>query len=188
MLSSIASSADGPVLVDYATFLDQELSIPEDARTRMKRALLSSAISRLDIYPSLPQSQTSRAYSYQSHREPEEPKYYERLKPYIDACFHLSCPDVLAIVLDKLSSPTTEVPKDVLERRVKHIILSLVAHVGSLAHGRAASEVQQLCELAIDQWMVVYNITPRRLIPGADIAPLIQAVIAGGHPALVLSQ
>ena len=126
MLSSIASSADGPVLVDYATFLDQELSIPEDTRTRMQRALLSSAISRLDIYPSLPQSQSSRTYSYQSHREPEELKYYERLKPYIDACFHLSCPDVLAIVLDKLSSPTAEVPKDVLERRVKHIILSLV--------------------------------------------------------------
>ncbi|RPD82293.1 hypothetical protein L226DRAFT_497438 [Lentinus tigrinus ALCF2SS1-7] len=184
VLPLIKPKADSVVLLEYALYLYGEQGIPEEARARMARDLLLASILKLEV--NSPPTQLQAASSYL--RQPEEPKQLENIKPFVKACFDLKCQDLFSKVVGKLQVVGgADVVKDVMDRRVKHIILPLIVFAGPMTRGSAVPEMHRLCRLAATQWLSAASATPRA-ITAADISSVMQAMVSGGQPDVILTE
>ena len=130
MLPLLTSGVEGTDAVEYATYIYHELAIPEDVRGGIAKSLLRASILPLHVYRIT--KQKTPAYPYSSQPQPpEEPKQLERLKPFVKACFDLDAPELFALVSAKLVD-FAGASRDVLDRRVRHVILPLIAYARPL--------------------------------------------------------
>ena len=185
VLPSIKPEADSSVLLEHAIYLYHEEGLPEDARARMARDLLLASILKLNIYSAQAQPQQP-AYASSYLRQSEEPKQLECAKSYVKACFDLRCHDLFGKVIDILVD-STNVARDVFDRRVKQIFLPLIEYAGPIANGSAVPEMHRLCRVAAKHW-ISSAITNPRAMTVSDISSIMQAMISGGQPGIISTE
>ncbi|RDX51144.1 hypothetical protein OH76DRAFT_1401917 [Lentinus brumalis] len=185
VLPLIETEADSAVLLEYAVYLYREQAVPEETRARMARNLLLASILKLDIYSVSAPTQPASAYSY-LRPQLEESKQLERIKPFVKACYDLKCEDLFSKVVSKVVDGAS-IAKDVLDRRVTQIFLPLIVYAGPMAIGSAVPEMHKLCCLAATQWLSAVTANPRT-ITATDISSVMQAMVSGGQPGVILTE
>ncbi len=154
----------------------------------MAKDVLRECLSKVDFYPAIRHKRRSHHRTTYSQNSSDESQQLEKAKPYLQACIVLDCAELFPIAVQKLLA-LDGLAEDLVYRRVKHMVLPLVAYVWGIARSRLGSQpvpdLRRLCEEAVSLLFRNFAVNPQNLTR-ADISYLIQAVVNGGQADLVL--
>ncbi|GBE89811.1 hypothetical protein SCP_1701360 [Sparassis crispa] len=185
----IKGVADLQFIREFAVFLHKEgQAIETDVRSRIVKDLLSTAISKLNLYP--PKTASTPSYSWGQPVDPSNSKtHLELARVYVISCLATQNDDLAEVVFNKLTD-TSGVTPQVAQQRVKEIWLPLLtglsAYVKSRSPSRPIPGLEKLSKVAIGVYLDSARANPR-IVARADISSVIQALILCGQPQLVVS-
>ncbi len=151
--------------------------IPAEVRTGMVKDILSVAMSMVDFYKVQRLLASSGYYGLRPMEVPEELK---RAQEYAQACLDVNCEDLFALAVLKLLT-FDGLQENVIQLRVKDIILPLIAYVSVAARSHPVAGLNNLAEKALALHLKVTLANPLH-ISQTTIAGMIQAASACGKP------
>ncbi|KAI1793099.1 hypothetical protein LXA43DRAFT_1002796 [Ganoderma leucocontextum] len=177
------------LLLSYAVTLYGEGGIPAESRVCMAKAILRDCLSKLDFYPAIRRKRPSNHRATYGREPSDESQQLEKARPYLKACIVLDCAELFPIAVQKLLA-LDDLAEDLVYRRVKHVLLPLVAYVGELARSRPGCQpvpdLRKLCEEAVSLSLRNFATNPWSLTQ-TDVSSLVQVAVEGGQPDLVLT-
>ncbi|KAI1793098.1 hypothetical protein LXA43DRAFT_1127543, partial [Ganoderma leucocontextum] len=167
-------------LKGWAVDLHNAETIPAEVRTRMAKDVLSVAMSIVDFYKV--QQPVAPSVYYRPSEVPEELK---RAQEYAQACLDVNCEDLFALAVPKLLA-FDGLQENVIQLRVKEVILPLIAHVSAAARSRPVAGLSDLAEKALALHLKATLANPLN-ISRTGVAGMIQAATTCGQPDFFLT-
>ena len=181
--------AESSELLNYASYLFTEKSIPEETRGRLSKDIFAFTLADIDLYPPPPAPPPPTYPLHGRQAQPSaEVKHLETAKALIKACFDLNCDDYFPTIVEKLLL-SDGLATDMLRRRVKNVLLPLIAHVEGLLKGRGGRRpdgFQKLCQTVATRYLD-YLAANSQHFDQTELSRMMQAVVTGGQPEMLLS-
>ncbi|PIL31358.1 hypothetical protein GSI_06057 [Ganoderma sinense ZZ0214-1] len=182
----LAKSYQNPLTLKcWASDLHNTEAIPAEARARMVREILSAAMAIVDFWK-VQKPLAPPTYALVYHRPTEVPEELKRAKEYAQTCLDVNCEDLFAFAVPKLLA-FEGLQENMIQLRVKEVILPLIAYVSAAAHSRPVAGLSELSEKALALHLKA-TLADSRNISQADIAGMIQAsAMTCGQPDFFLT-
>ncbi|PIL31359.1 hypothetical protein GSI_06058 [Ganoderma sinense ZZ0214-1] len=189
VLPLVRQCSDCMLLLTHAVTLYDADGVPVEWRTRMAKDILRECLSKIDFYPTIRHKRRSHHRPMYGQEPSDESQQLEKAKPYLRACIALDCAEFFPIAVQKLLA-LDDLAEDLIYRRVKHVVLPLVAYVGEIARSRPGSQqvpgLRNLCEEAVSLFLQYFATKPQTLTK-ADVSSLIKIAMDSGYRDLVLT-
>ncbi|PIL31379.1 hypothetical protein GSI_06079 [Ganoderma sinense ZZ0214-1] len=162
-------------LKTWAIDLHNAESIPQEARTRMAKDVLSVAMSIVNFYK-VKRPLTPSVY----YRAAEVPEELKLAQVYAQACLDINCEELFALAVPKLLA-FNGLQENVIQLRVKEIILPLITYVSrAAAPSRHVAGLGNLARKALALHLKATISNPSTISP-TSLASMMQAATACGQ-------